>query len=53
LVHLGRIDEARSTVQALLEIRPAVTVGRLRQLLDYLPGLEDWPDCLRMAGLPD
>jgi adenylate cyclase len=53
LVQLGRIDEARADVQALLAIRPKTTVSEVRQRYDFILNLDQHLDSLRQAGLPD
>jgi len=53
LVELGRIDEARTEIQALLAIRPGITVDEVRRYRDYMPRLERHLDNLRRAGLPE
>jgi len=53
LVELGRIDEARTDIQALLAIRPGATVSEARRVLDYMPNLDRYLDSLRRAGLPE
>ena len=53
LVELGRIDEARGEVQALLAIRPHTTTEVVRRYRDYLPRLDRYLDNLRRAGLPE
>jgi adenylate cyclase len=53
MVRLGRIEEARSDVQALLAVRPGATVTEVEQFLDYMPDLGRYLDALRQAGLPE
>jgi Flp pilus assembly protein TadD len=53
LVELGRIDEARAAIQALLAIRPGATVSKARRSLDYTPNLDRYLESLRQAGLPE
>ena len=53
LVRMGRLDEARSGVQALLALKPTLTLGGAREIFDYLPDPEIYVDALRQAGLPD
>ena len=53
LVRLGRIDEARAAMQALLALKPDFTVGKALAFFDYLPSHRDFVDCLRRAGLPE
>ncbi|MDI3561389.1 winged helix-turn-helix domain-containing tetratricopeptide repeat protein [Bradyrhizobium sp. Arg816] len=57
LAHLGRLDEARSAVQAGLTLNPNFTIRRFRAgaLGDhptYLAGRERTYEGLRMAGVP-
>jgi len=52
LVALGRLDEAREDMRALLAIRPAATVSEAKRFLDHMPKLEQYLDGLRRAGLP-
>ncbi len=53
MMKLGRIDEARAQVQALLAIIPELTTAKMAELMDYLPGHQDFSDTLRLAGLPE
>jgi hypothetical protein len=53
LVQLGRIDEARADVRALLAIRPKTTVSEVRQSFDFVLNLDQHLDSLRQAGLPE
>ena len=53
LVQLGRVDEARGEIRALLSIQPNATLGQIRQWVDYVPDLEGHLDALRQAGLPE
>jgi TolB-like protein/Flp pilus assembly protein TadD len=53
LVELGRTDEARADVQALLAMRPGVTISEVRRYLDFMPDLDRYLDNLRRAGLPE
>jgi TolB-like protein/Tfp pilus assembly protein PilF len=53
LVELGRIDEARIDVRALLALRPSATVREARQFLGFMPDIEHYLDNLRRAGLPE
>jgi adenylate cyclase len=52
-VQLGRIDEARGEIRALLSIQPSATLGQIRRWVDYVPDLEGHLDALRQAGLPE
>jgi hypothetical protein len=52
LVELGRIDEARADVQALLAMQPGATISEVRRYLDFMPDLDRYLDNLRRAGLP-
>jgi len=53
LVQLGRIDVARIDMQALLALRPNLTVSKARKIFDCLPGIESHLGALRQAGLPE
>ena len=53
LAKLGRMDEARAQMQALLAARPDLTVGRMTKFLSCYPGCQDLIESLRQAGLPD
>jgi adenylate cyclase len=53
LAQLGRIDEARKEIRALLSIQPNATLRQIRQWVDYVPDLEGHLDALRKAGLPE
>jgi TolB-like protein/class 3 adenylate cyclase/tetratricopeptide (TPR) repeat protein len=53
LVKLGRIDDARAAMQALLALKPDLTVRKALAFFDYLPSHRDYVDCLRRAGLPE
>jgi TolB-like protein/Flp pilus assembly protein TadD len=53
LVELGRIDEARADIKALLAIRPGATISDVRRYLDFMPDLDTYLDSLRRAGLPE
>jgi tetratricopeptide (TPR) repeat protein len=58
LAHLGRLDEARSAVQAGLALSPSSTARRFRAgaLGDnptYLAGRERTYEGMRMAGMPE
>jgi TolB-like protein/class 3 adenylate cyclase/Flp pilus assembly protein TadD len=53
LVQLGRIDEARADVRALLAVRPKTTVSEVRQRFDFILNLDQHLDSLRQAGMPE
>lgn len=53
LVELGRLDDARADIRALLAIHPGATVGEARRYLDFMPKLDHYLDNLRRAGLPE
>ena len=53
LVRLGRLDEARRGVQALLALKPTLKLGEAREIFDYLPDPQSYVDALRQAGLPE
>ena len=52
LVQLGRIDEARADVRALLAIRPGATISEVKRSL-YVSKLDQYFDNLRQADLPE
>jgi tetratricopeptide (TPR) repeat protein len=53
LVQLGRIDEARADVRALLAIRPGATISEVKRSLNYVSKLDYYFDNLRQADLPE
>jgi TolB-like protein/Flp pilus assembly protein TadD len=58
LAHLGRLDEARSAVQAGLALNPSFTIrsfraGALGNNPTYLAGRERTYEGMRMAGVPE
>jgi adenylate cyclase len=53
LVKLGRIEQARAAMQALLALKPDLTVRKALAFFDYLPCHKDYVNCLRQAGLPE
>jgi len=53
LVQLGRIDEARADVRALLAIRPGATISEVKRSLNYVSKLDHYFDNLRQADLPE
>jgi len=53
LVQLGRIDEARTEMRALVSLRPNLTARKLERDLDYQPNVKSFIDALRQAGLPE
>jgi adenylate cyclase len=53
LVQLGRIDEARTEMQAFVSLRPKMTSRAAQKYLAYLPNVENYIDALRQAGLPE
>jgi adenylate cyclase len=55
LVHLGRIDEARSAAQRLLKIAPQLTVSewRSRYAIRDPERIERACGALRIAGIPE
>jgi hypothetical protein len=52
-VELGRLDEARADIRALLAMRPGATISEVRRYLDFMPNLDRYLDSLRLAGLPE
>jgi TolB-like protein/class 3 adenylate cyclase len=55
LVRLGRLEEARATVQRLMVLDPGGTLSGLRRRLSSFNAslLDDYLDGLRKSGLPD
>jgi adenylate cyclase len=53
LVQLGRLDEARAIVRALLEIMPNLTASMIAKLDASMPDVNVRVESLRRAGLPD
>jgi adenylate cyclase len=53
LVQLGRLDEARAIVRALLEIMPDLTASMIAKLDASMPDANVRVESLRRAGLPD
>jgi TolB-like protein/class 3 adenylate cyclase len=53
LVKLGRIEEAKADMKALLAARPKLNVAIARAMFDYIPNSDDFVETLRQAGLPD
>ena len=54
LVRLGRLDEARQTVQQMLTIWPQLTIAAYRRRSAFrAPVVETIIDLLRRAGLPE
>jgi TolB-like protein/class 3 adenylate cyclase len=56
LAHLGRLDDARASVQAGLALDPAFTIARVRAgaaATTYLSRRERLVDGMRMAGVPE
>ena len=55
LVRLGRIEEARATVQRLVEIAPDTRIATLKERYLYANGLgfDSISEDLRVAGLPE
>jgi len=53
LVQLGRLDEARASVRALLEIMPGLTASKIAKLDANMPDANVRVESLRRAGLPD
>ncbi len=52
---MGRIDDARETIQSLLELDPVLTLTRLKQIYPVAGyrNLDGFLDGLRKAGLPE
>ena len=58
LAHLDRIEEARETARAGLELNPSFTIARYRSQTNsdhpvYLAGRERMYEGLRLAGIPE
>jgi TolB-like protein/Flp pilus assembly protein TadD len=53
LVELGRIDEARADIAALLAMQPGAAISQIKRYLDSMPDLDRHLDNLRRAGLPE
>jgi adenylate cyclase len=56
LVHLDRIDEARHTLQRLIELIPHLTIATLTQMTPgglAAAGGEQYLEAFRKAGLPE
>jgi hypothetical protein len=53
MVQLGRLDEARLAMQAVLHIKPTLTVGEAQEIFDYVPDSDTFVDALPQAGLPE
>jgi TolB-like protein/Flp pilus assembly protein TadD len=53
LVKLGRIEEARAEMNALLADRPKLSIAHAREVFNYLPNSDDFVETLRKAGLPE
>jgi adenylate cyclase len=54
--HLGRIEEARDWLSRLLELEPALTIGKLKTTQPTFPNpefLARYVEGLRKAGLPE
>ncbi|MCK5364359.1 MAG: adenylate/guanylate cyclase domain-containing protein, partial [Gammaproteobacteria bacterium] len=54
-VHLSQLDEAKETIQQLLDLDPELTVTRLQQIYPVAKykNLDSFLDGLRKAGLPE
>ena len=53
LVQLGRLDEARAQVRALLALRPDMTIARVRKRDAVMSDVDVRIESLRLAGLPE
>jgi len=53
--HRDRLDEAKKTIQQLLDLDPELTVTRLQQIYPVAKykNLDSFLDGLRKAGLPE
>lgn len=52
LVQLGRLEEARAQVGALLALRPDMTIAKVRKRDFCMPDVDVRIESLRLAGLP-
>lgn len=52
LVQLGRLEEARAQVRALLALRPDMTIAKVRKRDFCMPDVDVRIESLRLAGLP-
>jgi len=53
LVQLGRLDEARNQVRALLALTPGLTIAKVRKRDACMPDVDVRTESLRLAGLPE
>jgi hypothetical protein len=54
LVRLGRDEDARAAVRALLELDPGFTIGRYRVTVGVNPEVfSDFAEAWRQAGIPE
>jgi TolB-like protein/class 3 adenylate cyclase len=53
LVQLGRLDEARDQVRALLALTPGLTIAKVRKRDACMPDVDVRTESLRLAGLPE
>ena len=53
LVQLGRLEEARAQVRALLALRPDMTIARVRKRDAVMSDVNVRIESLRLAGLPE
>ena len=53
LMKLGRIEEARADIRALLALQPGARAGEVMQYFDHLPNHRRHIESLRQAGLPE
>jgi len=53
LAELGQIEEAHADIQALLAVRPDVTLCKARRHNEYFGSLDRYLANLRLAGLPE
>ena len=49
-VELGRIDDARADIQALLAMRPDATISEVKRYLDFMPDPNRYLGNLRRAA---
>ena len=53
LVQLGRLEDARAQVRAMLAVRPDLTIGLLQKRDALLPDAKVRTESLRLAGVPE
>lgn len=53
LVELGRMEEARTEIKALLAVQPGASIAVVSKSHGSVPDLDHYLACLRLAGLPE